>query len=376
MDRSASVKCSTILIATSLFLLLATAEAPGQSLTRESIPPVTIAGTELRSMHSDLLGEDLDLYINLPGNYRDTSRTFPVIYLLDGQWDFTLLQAIYGEQYYDGFLPALVIVGITWSGKNPNHDSLRRRDFTPSTIVQDPSTGNGEKFPSCITRELIPFIQSHYRVTNDRALMGSSLGGLFALYAMFQETGVFQHYVLTSPALDWDNRIIGSIEKEYAGTHSDLRAKLFMGIGGLEGGIDEFEEFAEKLHSRNYAGLDLHTLVIQDAGHSGGKAEGYTRGLQAVFAPPSLRLDSPTLRELAGTYRMSPDISVKIEQRDSMLILRDRHGNEVPLHAASDHEFYAKGFFLKLRFEHDKNTTKMNLTIEQYSEVSHLTRNE
>jgi predicted alpha/beta superfamily hydrolase len=152
MDRSASVKCRTILNAASLFLLLATAEAPGQSLTHESIPPVTIAGTELRSMHSDLLGEDLDLYINLPGNYPDTSRTFPVIYLLDGQRDFTLLQAIYGEQYYDGFLPALVIVGITWSGKNADHDSLRQRDFTPSTIMQDPSTGNGEKFLSLCLR--------------------------------------------------------------------------------------------------------------------------------------------------------------------------------------------------------------------------------
>jgi hypothetical protein len=71
---------------------------------------------------------------------------------------------------------------------------------------------------------------------------------------------------------------------------------------------------------------------------------------------------------------MSPDISVKIEQRDSMLILRDQHGNDVPLHAASDHEFYAKGFFLKLRFEHDENTGKTKLPIEQYSEVSHLTR--
>jgi len=90
-----------------------------------SPPNVEILGTQLRKIQSTIVGQDFDLLINLPRNYRDTTRPFPVIYLLDAQWDFPLLNAIFGEQYYDGFVPEIVTVGIAWGGRNPNYDSLR-----------------------------------------------------------------------------------------------------------------------------------------------------------------------------------------------------------------------------------------------------------
>ena len=54
------------------------------------------------------------------------TRVYPVVFLLDAQWDFTLMQSIYGQQYFEGLIPEMVIVGITWGGNTPNYDSLRR----------------------------------------------------------------------------------------------------------------------------------------------------------------------------------------------------------------------------------------------------------
>jgi hypothetical protein len=87
---------------------------------------VEIPGSQLLRMTSAIVGQEYDIYVQLPGNYPDTSKTFPVVYVLDGQWDFSLVTAIYGQQYYDGFIPATIVVGITWGGTNPNYDMLRQ----------------------------------------------------------------------------------------------------------------------------------------------------------------------------------------------------------------------------------------------------------
>src|SRR5690606_31076537 len=105
---------------------------------------------------------------------------------LDSQWDFPLLSSIYGQQYYDGFIPEVIIVGITWGGANPNYDQLRARDLTPPNAVQGVMYGNAANFLGFIKNELTPFVESTFRVKkNDRTLVGSSFGGLFTLYALF-----------------------------------------------------------------------------------------------------------------------------------------------------------------------------------------------
>ena len=86
-------------------------------------PPVTLAGTELRSIHSINTGRDYDIYVRLPADYAlMDKKQYPVLYVLDGQWDFKLYDSIYGGLYYDQFVPEMIIVGITYSGQNPDYD--------------------------------------------------------------------------------------------------------------------------------------------------------------------------------------------------------------------------------------------------------------
>lgn len=108
--------------------------------------PVTISGTEVNTIHSNIVQQDYHLLVNLPARYTQGKQHYPVLYLLDAQWDFPLVSSIYGEQYYDAFVPGLIINGVTWGGKNPNPDQLRRRDCTPSDVNQDGSSGGADKF--------------------------------------------------------------------------------------------------------------------------------------------------------------------------------------------------------------------------------------
>jgi predicted alpha/beta superfamily hydrolase len=335
---------------------------------------VNISNTQVQKITSAIVGQEYNLYINLPNNYGDTTETFPVIFVLDAQWDFTLLNAIYGQQYFDGFIPSAVIVGITWGGKNPNPDSLRARDFTPTNVKYDPQSGNAPKFLAFIKNELIPFIESKYRVRKDnRTLMGSSLGGLFTLYALFHETHLFNRYVLTSPALTWDNEVTFKYESEYAEKNKDLPAKLFIGIGQYEE-QSIFEKFVNTLKSRNYKSLDFTDMVLKDVGHSGAKAIGFTYGMQTVFARPSLEIKTAILEEYAGTYQTASGYKVKLSVDNNKLVVRAPGNPEVTLNAESEKDFYVKGVFLDVHFKRDNNAKVTGFELEQYTGKAFLNK--
>ena len=338
-----------------------------QGNNSDLIPPqVEIAGTQLLKIHSSIVDQEYDLYINLPRFFNDTSKTFPVIYLVDAQWDFPLLNAIYGEQYYDGFLPEAISIGITWGGENPNYDDLRRRDFTPTKIRQDSFSGGAEKFLSFIKDELIPFVDSKFKTKPDeRTLMGSSLGGLFTLYAMFNETDLFNHYVLTSPAIGWDDGIINSYEKKYSEEGSEIPVKLFMAIGEYED-VKGFQDFAENLEEKNYKSLEMKTRVLDGIGHSGTKAEGYTRGLQFVFEKTPFVVNHGILDKYSGSYQVNPSFKIIIYRDSEYLIAETPFNGKIILYPESEKDFYVKGQYLRVHFKDDESGKITGFRVEYF----------
>ena len=363
-----AVCVSTLLIIMFSSITRVTALAQGTRAESSPLPPATIAGTQSLSITSSIVGQDFNLYVNLPRDYQDTTKSLPVIYLLDGQWDFPLLNAIFGEEYYDGFVPGVIVVGIAWGGKEPNYDFLRARDLSPTHIDQVPQSGGAPKFLDFLKKELIPFVDSKYRTNkNDRTLVGSSFGGLFTLYALFHETELFNRYILTSPAIGWDNQSIYSFEKEFAEKTSRPPVRVFMAVGGLEGDVDAFEKFVDHLKSKNYKGLEVSSRVLEGMGHSGGKAEGYTRGLQAVFAKPSVKLDRAILEQYVGTYQVGPDIKVKVQVENNSLIAFGPDNSKIAMVAASDKEFYVNGTYLLVHFKTNEKGKVTGFQLEQYS---------
>lgn len=253
-------------------------------------------------------------------------------------------------------------------GTNPKHDSLRAADLTPTHVKQVPQSGNAPQFLAFLKKELIPFIESKFRTLNeDRTLMGSSYGGLFTLYAMFHETGLFRRYVLTSPALGFDNGIVSRYEKSFSEKNSTLPVRLFMAHGALEGGVEPFEKFVEQVQSRSYQGFHLRTRILENIGHSGSKAEGFTRGLQWVFDRPSLSLPSSTLKEYEGVFEIRPGVEAWVDVEGGRLCVQAPGNPPVLLHAEGNDRFYAKGFFLNAQFKRDAAGKVTGIEVEQYA---------
>jgi len=276
-----------ICLFSSLFMLLtACAQKPTPApLPETDLPEVTIPGTEIRQITSANTGRGYDLYIRLPNNY-DPSRAagYPVVYLLDAQWDFKMVESIYGCLVYDGFVPELIIVGITYSGKDADYNALRAMDYSPVADKNFKGSGDAPKFYKFITEEVFPLIETEYHVDpSRRVLMGSSFGGTFTLYAMFLDPTLFMGYIATSPVIPYGSGFAIKQEIEYARTHEDLPARLYLGVGEVNDFTQPVENFVQMLKDRSYPSLSLDFRVIEGAGHSSNKPEVYTRGLKFVF---------------------------------------------------------------------------------------------
>lgn len=341
-------------------LLLAVAVRAGFAQGEATTPQrVEIPNTELIKFTSEIVQHDYELHVQLPGAY-GSEPSYPVIFVLDAQWDFPLVSAIYGQQYYDGFIPAAITVGITWGGGSTH----RARDFAPSKVASE-ETGKAASFLAFIKKELIPFVESRYAANQDRTLMGSSLGGLFTLFAMLTETELFDRYVLTSPAHGWDNGILYKYEEDYAQKNSSLPVRLFMAQGGKEGGVTGFEKLVQRLQDRNYEDFHMETKILEGMGHSGTKAEGYARGLQFVFRRPAIKVDPEILQNYVGTYRDGAR-GLKITLQEQNLSVSFGGSQSQTLQAETAKDFYADGILLNIHFAEGSDKTITGLTLERY----------
>jgi len=346
----------------------------GKDVFAQSFPEVKIAGSEVRKITSSIVkGQEYELQIMLPGGYANRDKKYPVLYLMDSQWDFPLLTALYGEQYYDGFIPEMIIVGVTWGGTRPNPDSLRARDYTPTKVNGSPQSGGADNFLSFIKNELFPFIETNYKADkNDRTLMGCSLGGLFSLYTLFTHADMFQRYVAASPAFGWDNEVLYQYEKKYFQNKSNAPAKLFMCLGGAETSVPGFEKLTKQLNDRHYAALQMESRVLENTGHSGTKGEGFARGLQYVFKRPSLKLSAAVLNKFTGTYKLE-GMSVEIKEEQGGLVAYVG-GSRMVFYAASEKDFYSTAGFINVHFKEDEKGNVSGFQLDRYGSSEFVTK--
>ncbi|UAM98866.1 prolyl oligopeptidase family serine peptidase [Polaribacter litorisediminis] len=185
----------------------------------------------LDSIYSENLEEYREIYVQLPENYNPNSKQkYPVVYVLDGE---VFLPTVYSVHsfYSGGFMPEMVIVGIS----NANN---RMRDLTISKVTEmygmpfEQENGEGDNFRKFIEKELIPFVENKYPVTNYRTLIGHSYGGLFTISTLLNQPDLFANYLAIDPSLDWDNQRLIKEAEEVFKNQNYQNTSLFMSLSG------------------------------------------------------------------------------------------------------------------------------------------------
>ena len=346
------------------YLLLFCFALSSLAILAQDYKPVEVNSSEQRTIYSNVVNQEYTLHI-LNGSDARKGEKLPVLYLLDSQWDFPLMNSIYGEQYYDGYTPKMLIVGVTW-GKSDNPDILRRRDYTPTPENGNGNGGGADKFLEFFETELFPFIEKEYNGdSNNRTIAGCSLGGLFTLYALFHKAELFDNYIAASPAIGWDRNYLFEVEEAYSKNNSGKIKNVFMGHGSEEFNGEKFELFLNKIASRDYNHLNVRAQFLEGVGHSGTKALAYTWGTQHVYKKPVYNLSLKDIKTYVGKYKNDNGNIVELTLNSGSLFFT-RGNFSLPLRPATKDFFVYDGMFLNVSVQFDDNGNIKGITQHNY----------
>ena len=177
------------------------------------------------TINSRILGESRRVNVHTPAGYRSSLEArYQVLYMPDGgvDEDFPHVVHTVDSLAAAGAIRPAIVVGI------PN--TQRRRDLTgPTRVAQDraiaPRVGGSAAFRRFIRDELIPAVRARYRVTEERAIIGESLAGLFILETFLLEPSLFKHYIALDASLWWnDGALVQSAATHLAGLDTAPRS--------------------------------------------------------------------------------------------------------------------------------------------------------
>ncbi|MEI8074925.1 MAG: alpha/beta hydrolase-fold protein [Bacteroidota bacterium] len=174
------------------------------------------------------------IWLYLPKNYAVTSKTYPVIYLNDGQNLFNEQTAAFGEWGIDECLDSLqnqigrevIIVGVD------NGNGKRMTEYNPYDHLQF-GKGEGKAYVDFLVNTLKPYIDNKYRTKKSvdfTIIGGSSMGADISLFACFEYPNIFGSALLFSPAF-WVTPGLYEAAENFTTTH---QPKFYFYAGGKE----------------------------------------------------------------------------------------------------------------------------------------------
>ncbi len=210
------------------------------------------------------------LYIYLPPDYETTDRTYPVMYMQDGQNLFDLHTSFSGEWEVDESLNTLfengddgiIIVGINNGGEH------RIDEYTPWSHPQY-GGGQGDAYVNFIVDNLKPFIDSNFRTKTDRlntGIMGSSLGGLISFYAAIEHQDIFGKAGIFSPSFWFSDQVYTHVEN--TGKEHDMKFYLLGGEQESSTLIQELEDMQTTLLNAGFQSSEILLHTHSDGQHS------------------------------------------------------------------------------------------------------------
>jgi predicted alpha/beta superfamily hydrolase len=288
-----------------------------------------LPGAEYHDVRSAHVADGFRVFVGHPSQM-EAGKTYPVIYVLDGNLLFASVHAIQQGMAITSELPQAFIVGIGYDSTDfPSISAKRNRDLSPTDggehralFPSDPRYpfGGAAAFLRFLVEELKPALERRYSVDpGDCTIVGSSFGGLFASWVLLTQPSIFRRYVLCSPALWWQGEKVWEWVGHCAAARSELPARVFVTAGGLEtieetkqlmhnlserGGGSKFladrlvafyerqgwprmaeitPEFASRLQSCNFRGLSVLCHNLQGETHMSAWPAGISRGLRYVF---------------------------------------------------------------------------------------------
>lgn len=209
--------------------------------------------------HSSFLRFDRRVIVWLPPSYGRGGRSYPVLYMQDGQQVFDPRTSTWGQDWQvDEWCTKLI------EDKEMREIIVVAAHSTEDRFVEYNPSLAGREYARFVTEELKPFIDREYRTQpgrNTTAIAGSSMGAAIAFHLAWTRPDLFFGAACLSPAFRFRNDSSTLDRVRATSSPPDLRVYLYCGLG------DPTEvELAEGMY-------EMANLL---------KARGFTRGRNLV----------------------------------------------------------------------------------------------
>jgi hypothetical protein len=266
------------------FVIAFTAFAYGQAVSSmyEKAEPLVFG--ETFTIKSKALNETRRINVYLPPGYKESPNSrLPVLYMPDGgiAEDFLHVAGLVQVSVGNETMRPFILIGI--------ENTERRRDTTgPTENEKDkkiaPRVGGSAPFRRFIRDELIPQVKSRYRTTDEKAIVGESLAGLFVVETFLLEPDLFDTYIAFDPSLWWNDHKMVDNAPSRLRENPKLNKTLYFASSGDDTG-EITQSFAEILGKNAPSGVRWHYEKMSDEKHSTIYHPAALKAFRALFKP-------------------------------------------------------------------------------------------
>jgi len=254
-----------------------------RAVTLENAAPLVIG--ETFTIDSKILGETRRINVYLPPGYAESPQVrLPVLYVPDGGMaeDFLHVAGLVQVLVGNGTMRPFLLVGI--------ENTQRRRDLTGPTENADdkkiaPQVGGSGAFWAFLRRELIPQVKTRYRTTQEAAIVGESLAGLFVVETFLLEPDLFDTYIAFDPSLWWNHHKLVDDGATRLHAMSKQEKTLYFASSNEKGITEPAERFAQVLAKNAPPGLRWHYEKMPEEKHSTIYHPAALKAFRAVLKP-------------------------------------------------------------------------------------------
>jgi predicted alpha/beta superfamily hydrolase len=219
------------------------------------------------TVDSAVLHETRRINVFLPPVYHESAATsLPVLYMPDGGIgeDFLHVAGLVQIAVLNGTMRPFLLVGI--------ENTQRRRDMTgPTQNAEDrkiaPQVGGSAAFRAFLRKELMPEVRKRYRTTDETAIVGESLAGLFVVETLFLEPDLFDTYVAIDPSLWWNDGELVTRATQRLADRSRPSATLYLATSDEPGIVKPVETLVATLRKSAPPTLRWHHEAMPEEHH-------------------------------------------------------------------------------------------------------------
>ena len=267
------------------FVLTCLIFAHGQVRHTTDAKAVPLVIGETFTINSKALSETRRINVYMPPGYTESPNVrLPVLYMPDGgiAEDFLHVAGLVQVSVGNGTMRPFLLVGI--------ENTERRRDMTGPTENEDdkkiaPRVGGSATFRKFIRDELMPQVKKQYRTTNETAIVGESLAGLFVVETFLLEPDLFDTYIAFDPSLWWNNQKLINGAADHLRANPKLKKTLYFASSGDKGVAEITQPLADILGKTAPSGVSWHYEKMPDEKHSTIYHPAALKAFREVFKP-------------------------------------------------------------------------------------------